>query len=90
MSIPAKQLEIDMNFRETQFKVNTIMGELSARHLWSAKATVGSYVDAYRVGDQVVIVHTYKDGGCSHYVQGHGNTWEAMETQLHQIAAEAV
>lgn len=79
-----------MDFSQTQMKVVAIMGELNARAQWSVNGPNGSVIDAYMVGGRIVIVHFYEDGGCDHYVQGHGGTWDAMETQLHQIAAEAV
>lgn len=64
--------------------------ELNGRTLWEVPGPNGGFLRGYSLHGAVVIVHFYEDGGCSHYVAGHGNTWDAMETQLHQIAAEAV
>lgn len=91
--VPPSNWISDMNKSETRSKVhNEIMRELNARLMWEIKGPTDTEIAslcAYTVGCEIVIVQFYKDGGCQHYVQGHGNTWEAMETQLHQIAAEA-
>ena len=82
-----------MNYQETRAKVHAIMGELNARQLSECAGPnktgpMASVLEFWNVGGQCVIVQYWtKEGGCHHYVPGDGNTWGAMEIQLHQMAA---
>ena len=82
-----------MDYQATRTKVHSIMGELNARQLSECAGPnktgpMASVLEFWSVGGQCVIVQYWtKAGGCQHYMPGSGNTWDAMETQLHQLDA---
>lgn len=72
---------------ETITRMRPILNDLEARSMWQAALKNGSFVDAQLIGQQVVLFHYYAEGGVQHYVPGVGGTFDAMVTQLHQLAA---
>lgn len=79
--------KLTKKMEDTMRLVRPVLTELGARSLWQAPASNGSFIDAQVIGLNIVLFHYYKDGGVQHYVPGHGGTFEAMATQLHQLAA---
>lgn len=82
-----------MNQLQTLDKVATLMYEAtggSCQCITQQKLRYGQMFELWLVGAETVAVHYFSDGGCMHYVQGHGSGWDVMATQLHQIAAKAV
>lgn len=85
-----------MDYQATRTKVRSIMIELNAHQLSECAGPnktgpSASVLQFWSVGGQCVIVQYWtKAGGCQHYMPGSGNTWDAMETQLHQLHAANV
>jgi hypothetical protein len=78
-----------MDKNETRKKIAGIMDELGANCLNVISDPDKRFdLEFWRVGDEIVIVQIWEEGGCNHFIQGAGNTWDAMETQLYQIDAK--
>lgn len=85
-----------MNYQDTRSKVHSIMADLGARQLSECAGPnktgpMQSVLEFWNIGGQCVIVQYWvKAGGCQHYMPGAGLAWDAMETQLHQLAAASL
>lgn len=75
---------------EAMTRVQPTLVDLDARCLWQVKGPNNSILEARVVGQSVVIFQYFAEGGVAHYVPGVGGTFDAMVTQLHQLAATVV
>jgi hypothetical protein len=47
-----------------------------------------SEFEGWIVGDRIVIVQLWRNGGCDHYVQSKGTLWSDLEQDLHRLVEE--
>jgi hypothetical protein len=78
-----------MNRRETQDFVYGLLERLNARRLFITDGpNEMSEFEGWVVGDRIVIIQLWKDGGADHYIQSATAKWEGMERELTALVEE--
>jgi hypothetical protein len=75
--------------QETMRKVYELMDKADGRRLFITNGpNENSEFEGWVVGDRIVIMQIWKEGGCDHYVQGRGTLWDQLEGDLMNLVQE--
>lgn len=70
-------------------KAHKLMTDAGARQLAEVDGPSGSALAIYGTARGCVIVQTWADGGCTHYCETSGSTWQAMYDEVREMMQPA-